>query len=122
MVVILVLAADVDHPVDRARSAEHFAARLHHRPFDPLLARRRLVEPVDSRIDEVLSVADRNMNPRVPVLAAGLEQENLVLAGLGQAVGEDAAGTACANDYVVKSLFGHCFFSLREPWQRLGVP
>src|SRR5260370_7338412 len=49
MVEVLCLAADVEQPVDRARSAQHFPARLDDPPLvDPPLPLRP-VEPLDLR-------------------------------------------------------------------------
>src|SRR5262249_56623457 len=62
MIVILVLAADIEQAVDRARSAEHFAARLDDLPVVQLGFRLGLVQPVDFGIVEQLAVAERNMN------------------------------------------------------------
>jgi len=42
--------------------------------------------------------------------AAGLEEENLVLAGFGQTVGEDTSCTAGANYDVIERFLGHIAF------------
>src|SRR5205814_7222609 len=76
VVEILGLAADVDHAVDRGGAAEHLAAG----PVDAPVAGPRiglgLVAPVDAGIGESLAEAERNMDPAVLVLAAGLQQHD----------------------------------------------
>ena len=58
--------------------------------------RRRLVgpeQPVGARIANAVKVADRDVNPVVVVLPAGLDHEH-ALAGIGtQAIGQQAAGS-----------------------------
>ena len=48
-----------------------------------------------------LPPAERNMDPRVPVPAAGFEQENLHRWVFGQASREGTPGRACAADDVI---------------------
>ena len=105
MVVILVLAADIEQAVDRTRSAQHFAARLDDPPVVQLGFRLGLVQPVDLGIVEQFAVAEWNMNPDMPIVAAGFEQEHAVAAGFSQAVGEHAASRPGADDDVVEPRF-----------------
>ena len=51
---------------------------------------------------EQLHVADRNMDQRVPIAAAGLDQDYPDARVLGQPVGEDASGGAGADDHVIR--------------------
>ena len=99
-----VLAADVDHGVDRARPAEHLAARpVARAPAEP---RHRVghEHPVDSRVVEGLAVADRHPDPEAAVAAAGLEQQHPEPPVRGQPVGQHAAGRPGADDDVVEAL------------------
>jgi hypothetical protein len=105
MIVVLVLAADIEQAVDRARSAQHLAARLDDLAIVELGFRFGLVQPIDLGIIEQLTVAERNMNPDVPVVAAGLEQKHAMAAGFGEAIGEHAAGRTGADDDVVEPCF-----------------
>ena len=102
VIVILVLAADIEQPVDRARSAQDLAARLDDPAIVQLGFRFRLVEPVDLGIIEQLAEAERNMNPHIAVVAAGLEQQHAMPARRGQPIGKHAAGRAGADDDVVE--------------------
>ena len=69
-VVVLVLAAHIEQAVDRARSAQHFSARLEHLPAAEARLRLGLVHPVDRLLLEQLAVAERHMDPDVAVLRA----------------------------------------------------
>ena len=60
VVVVLVLAADVEQPVDRARAAQHLAARLDDLPVVELGLRLGFVEPIDLGVVEQLAEAERN--------------------------------------------------------------
>jgi hypothetical protein len=105
MIVVLVLAAHIEQAVDRARSAQHFAARLDDLPVVQLGFRLGLVQPVDFGIVEQLAVAERDVNPDMPVMAAGFEKQYAMAAGFGEPVGEHAAGRAGADDNEIKPCF-----------------
>ena len=96
------LAADIEQPVDRARPAQHLAARLNDLPVVELGLGLRAVEPVDLGVVEQLAVAERDVDPDVAVLPARLQQENAMPARGGQTVGEHAARSARADDDVVE--------------------
>ena len=95
---VLGLAADVDEPVDGRRTAQHLAARGVDAPAVERRLRLRLVRPVHVQVVEQLAVAERNVDPRVGVARAGLEQQHLAPPPLGEAIGEHAAGRAGADD------------------------
>src|SRR5437660_4282776 len=63
-----------------------------------LRLRLGLVQPVDLRIGEVPPVTERDMQPDAAVLSPGLEQQHLVAAVGGEAIGEHAAGRARADN------------------------
>ncbi len=108
VVVVGGLAADIEKPVDRARSAQHLAARLDDAPVVELGLRLRGVEPVDFGVVEQLAVAERDVDPDVAVGAARLQQQHAVAARRGEAIGEHAARRAGADDDVVEDFFvGH---------------
>ena len=88
------LAAQVEQAVDRARPAQHLAARLDDRPVVELRLRLRGIEPVDSAVGEQLAVAERDVDPEMAVVPARLQQQHAVAAGGGQPIGEHAAGAA----------------------------
>src|SRR5262249_45134063 len=99
---ILLLAADIDEAVDRAGAAQHLAARLDDAAaVEPGLG-LAFIEPVDLRIAEELAVAERDVDPRIAVGAAGLEQEHAVLPPLRQAIGQDAARRPAADDDIIE--------------------
>ncbi len=112
-VVILVLAAHIKEAVDRARSAQHLAARLKYLP--PAEARFwfGLIHPVDGLLLEQLCVAERHVNPDVGIPWARFQQQHGVFTAGAQAIGEHTAGRTRADDDIVE--FGsavivvHCF-------------
>jgi len=70
MVEILGLAPDIDHPVDRARAAEHTAARIKDRaPIDAGIG-LGLEAPGQGRVVEQFDIAGRDVDQRVPVAPA----------------------------------------------------
>src|ERR1700730_5163462 len=85
MVEIFGLAADIDHAVDRGGAAEHLAARPEYAAIAGAGVGLGLVPPVDRRVGESLAKAERNVDPPVAVLAAGLEQEHAGRRGLAEA-------------------------------------
>src|SRR5439155_1279223 len=66
-IVVLVLAAHIEQAVDRARTAEHFSARLEHLPAVQSRFRLGLVHPVDGFFLEQFAVAERHMDPEIAV-------------------------------------------------------
>src|SRR5580704_3680999 len=73
---ILSLAADVNEPVDRARPAEHLAARPQHAASAELGERLGLELPGYLRVEDVSVEPGRNVDPRVAVLAARPQQQH----------------------------------------------
>ena len=111
------LAAHVDHGVDRARAALHFATRRVDFTPGQLLLWLAVVHPVEGRVVIHFGETDWDLEPPGTVLAAGFQQQHRVFARGGQPVGEDAACGASAGDDVVicHSRLPHSrFFS---PWR-----
>src|SRR5262249_3934702 len=98
------LATVVDVAVDRGRAAERLATRrVDATPAGPgpyLL----LVGPVDALHVEGLDEAGRQMDVGMPVPGPRFEHTHGGVRVFAQPVGEPAAGRACANDHVIKSV------------------
>ena len=102
VIVVLRLAADIDHAVDRAGAAQHAAARHGDAPSARAFVRLRRVAPVDGRIVDHLGDADRHLRPEeVRSLGAGFEQQDAMRAALAQPAGDDRARGAGTDDDVV---------------------
>ena len=113
---VLRLAADVDHAVDRARSAEHLAARRDHRAPGQFRLRFGFVTPVVAAVGEQLAVAERDMNPEIAVRRPRLQQEDAVTPGRRQPVGQHAAGaTGADDDEIVCFVFLHSGSTRESP-------
>jgi hypothetical protein len=104
MVEILALAANIEQAVDRARPAQHFAARLDEPAVAHVGLRLGRIKPVHTGIVEQLAVAERNVNPDVAVAPAGFQEQHAVAARGGQPVGENAAGRTGADHDIVERL------------------
>jgi hypothetical protein len=76
-VVVLFLAADDDQPVDRARAAQHPAARPIDLTAGHVRLRLGLEFPIDLRVPHRAPVADGEMNPQVSVARSRLDHCNL---------------------------------------------
>ena len=102
MVEILGLAADIDHAVDRARSAKHPAAGIGDRP--PIGAGIGLggEAPGDRRMVEQLHVPGGDVDQRVAVAPAGFDQHDTGTGILAEPVGQDAAGRARTDNDVIR--------------------
>ena len=101
-VVVLALAAHVDHAVDRRAAAQHPAARIADAAAIQARLGRSAEAPVGARVADAVQVADRHMNPDVVVAAARFEQRNPNARIGAQPVGEQAAGCAGADDHHVE--------------------
>jgi hypothetical protein len=97
MVEILGLAANVDHAVDRRGAAEHLAARPEHATVGGSGIGLGLVAPIDRRVGKGLAKTERNVDPAVAVLAAGLEQQHLRRRVLAEPRRYRAPGRACTD-------------------------
>src|SRR5262249_51414126 len=104
MIEILRLTADVQETIDRARPTQHFPARLDDAPVVELGFRLGGIERVRRGLGEQLAVSERDVNPDVPVVTAGFEQQNALASRGGQAIGEHAAGRASAYDDIVEGV------------------
>jgi hypothetical protein len=114
MVEILGLATDIDEPVDARGTAEHFSPWPEDAPAAEIEVGLGLVAPVHARIGDRLAVAERDMDPDIPILPARLEQHDLASRILGKPCRRDRAGRARAHDHEIR--LDHLFrrFSLRH--------
>jgi hypothetical protein len=92
VVVILALAAHVDHGVDGGASAQDLAPGIVQDPAVQAGLGLGLEHPVGAGVADGKEITDRDVEPDPVVLAAGLEQADRVARILGQAVGENAPG------------------------------
>ena len=115
MIVVGGLAAHIDHGVDGRRAADHLAARIIQAAAVEARLRLGLEHPVRARIADREQVADRNVKPDPIVAAAGFQDQH-ALGRIGrQAVGEQAAGRARADDDIIVVAFepaGHFWISV----------
>ena len=102
MIEICRLAADIQKAVDRTRPTQHFPARLDDAPVVEFGFRLRGIEPVHLGIGEQLAVTERDVNPDVPVVTTGFEEQNAIAPRGGQAIGEHAASRAGTDHNVVE--------------------
>ena len=101
-IIVEPLAAIVDVPVDRARSAERLAARREDSPPAGPLARLLRVEPVQARLMEQLDEAGRDVDVGMPIARACFEHTDAYALLLAQAVGKDAARRPRADNDVIE--------------------
>ncbi len=101
LVVVGTVAANVEQAVDRARPAQHLAARPLQRTAAEAGVRLGFETPVVFRVVHGFEIADRNMDPRVPVAAARLEQQHPRARVRRQAVRQHASRRARADYDVV---------------------
>ena len=100
VVVVAVVAADVDHRVDRGGAAEHLAARQRDPPAEALPLGRRVVVPVDLRPGK-FQVSQRHVDVLAGVRRPSLEQQHLDIRIFTQTVRKHAARRAGPNDHIV---------------------
>jgi hypothetical protein len=104
-VVIARVAAHIGHRVDRRRAADDLSARA----FDAAVVEPRLglgkVHPVMQPLFEDAAPADRDFDPRVPIPAAGFEEQHPRAGILRQPPRQGASGRSGADDDVVRSHF-----------------
>jgi hypothetical protein len=98
VIVVARLAAHVEHGIDRRRPADHLAARVVQAAPVEALFRQRGKHPVGARIADGEQVADRHVIPDPIVAAAGLQHQDAPLRIGREAVRQQAAGRACADD------------------------
>ncbi len=101
-------AAHIDHAVDRAGAAEDLAARLVEGAAVELRLGLALEHPVDPGVGVRLGVAERDMDPRVAVRAAGFEQQHAIFSGFAEPRRHRAARRTGAGDDEVECLCRVC--------------
>ena len=102
IVVIFTMAPAVAHGIDRTGPAQDLAAGPIQFPVVQLGFRLRMVIPVDTVQRDQLGKARWHVYERVPVRAAGFQQEHALGRVFAQASRHDAArGAATHNDIVV---------------------
>ena len=102
VIVILGLAADVDEPVDRRGAADHPAARIDDGAAVGAGIGLGAEFPGQGVVVEHLEEAGRDVDQRVPVLSARLDQQDFGVGILGQPVGQHATGRARPDDDVIR--------------------
>ena len=106
LVVVAVVAADVDHRVHRGAPTEGLHARpVGATPVEVLL-RRRLVVPVPLGLEQHRE-RQRDVDVVVVVGRSCLEEQHPDVGVLGQPGGDDASGAARSDDDVVERFVGH---------------
>src|SRR5262249_32602280 len=105
-VVVARMAANIDHAIDRGRSADDAPARAVHLAAVHVGFGLAVVVPVDLVVGERIGERRRHVDLPVPeaILPAGLEHEDAVLCLGAEAIGQHAAGRTGADDDVVESL------------------
>ena len=101
-VVVGVVAANIDHAVDRTRAAESAPARQIKLAVGELLLRHALEFPVHFGIDIGARETKRDVNPRIGVRRAGFQQQHAVLAGLCQAGRDSRPSRSRARDDIIE--------------------
>src|SRR5262249_13775166 len=105
---ILLLTADVNEAIDRARPAQDFSARPGEAPARQLGLRLGLELPGDLRMVNITIETGRDVDPRIAVLAAGFEHQDAGAAVGAEAVCQDAArGTGAGDDEIELSCVLH---------------
>ena len=106
VIVVVAVAPDPHHGVDRARTAEQLAAR----PVIGIAGQPRvrfgLVIPVDGRIEERLAVAERHLHEEAKIAAAGFQHQHRMTPARRQPLGNDRTGRAGADDDEIIGLHG----------------
>ena len=107
LLVVTGLTAHVNHAVDAGATAQHFAARITQSATVQTRRRLGLVQPVGARIANAIQVAHRNVNPVVIVFFTRFDQQHALAGVCTQAVGQQTASSAAANDDVVEGVVVH---------------
>jgi hypothetical protein len=105
-VIILRVAADVDHPVDRRRAADDAAARTRHAAPVHVRLGLRLVRPVVCVALQRIGERRGHVDQHAGIRRAGFEQQDADVRLLRQPVREDASRRPRADDDVIEFVPG----------------
>ena len=119
------LATHIDHAVDGGAAAHHPASRIGELASVEAHFGLGGITPVRARIAHAVEIADRDMDPVITIGAAGFDKQHGVLRVGAQAIGENAARRAGADDDVAVSaemsaFVGGCSLH-RRPFRRGGA-
>ena len=96
------IAANIDQSIDRGRPAQDLAARGMDTPPAQGRFRLSLIVPNIAGIVHWDRQGRRHLDEDRAIATAALQQQNLALAILGQAIGQNTARRSCPHDDVVK--------------------
>jgi len=106
VIIIRPMASAIAHGIDGAGTAQHLAAR----PVKPAVVelgfRFGVVIPVKRRDIDQFGQSGGHVNKRVPVAAAGFQQQDAIFGVGRKPVGQHAAGRAGADNDVIKFFTG----------------
>src|SRR5262249_6868404 len=104
------IAANVNHTVDRTRTAENFSACVVNAPTIHLRLWFRLIAPVDSAADRI-SECRRHVNENIPepIAPASFENQNFLVGMRAQTIRQYTARRTSADDDEIISV--HKFLS-----------
>ena len=97
-VIIRRLPPDIEHAVDRRAAAQHPPARIKQAAAAEARFGLGAEAPVGARIVDAVKIADRDVDPRIIVAPAGLEQQHAQARILAEAGRQHASGTAGTGD------------------------
>ena len=102
IVEVVVLASNEDQAIDRGGAADHPAARPDDCAAAAAFAGFGVEQAGEALVVDRSVVTDGELQPEIPVGAAGFQQQHAAGRIGGEAVGDDAAGgTRTDNDVVV---------------------
>ena len=102
VIVILTLATHVDQPVDRTGTTQYFAAWPVNRTAVHTRVGLGVIAPVVAWMKHRLGITDRDMQPRVTVVGARLEQQYPVTTAGRQTIRQHTTGRTCPYDDVIE--------------------
>ena len=105
VVVVAGLSAHVDHAVHRRASPEQLSERIGQRSAVQAGLGGGLHPPVGARVPDAVEVADRDVDPVIAVVPAGLDQQDAGPWILGQPVRQHASRRSRSDDDVVVPSF-----------------
>ena len=101
-VIVIPVSADIDHRIDRTRSAQGFPARPEQPAAIEIGLRLRLKCPIERLALGQKGDAEGHVDQRTAISRAGLEQAHLCIGICRKALGQQTTGRTCSNDNVVK--------------------
>ena len=126
MIIVTALATHVDHAVNGRAPAQHLASGVANTPTVQARVWLNFVAPVGTGIVDGVEITHRDIDPKIVVFLACLNQQDIVFTISSEPVSQNAARGAGANNNIIEGSHvtqpPQSAIQVQPAWRRYAVP